>query len=139
MRCGSASSPSSDSRSHATAEPVERSSSDSGRHSACHDPAARSCSCAIAPSSVAASPGACCAQASAQIAATGLRLCGIADEPPAFASRTSATSVWESSTTSRATFATAPDVTASALASSPTRPRSVCHGSSGSGSPSSSA
>ena len=82
IRCGSTSRPSSDSRSHATADPVERSSSPSGRHSACHEPAARSCSCAIAPSSVAASPGACCAHASAQIAATGLRLCGIAEEPP---------------------------------------------------------
>ena len=139
IRSGSASRPSSDSRSHATAEPVERSSSPSGRHSACHEPAARSCSCAIAPSSVAASPGACWAHPNAQIAATGLRLWGMVEDPPPFASRTSATSVCESSTMSRAAFATAPESTASADASSPIRPRCVCQGTAGSASPSSSA
>ena len=139
IRSGSASRPSSDSRSHATADPVERSSSPSGRHSACHEPAARSCSWAIAPSRVAARPGACWAQPSAQIAATGLRLWGIVDEPPPLASRTSATSVCESSTMSRATFATAPESTASADASSPIRPRWVCQGTPGSASPSASA
>ena len=115
MRSGSASSPSSDSRSQATAEPVERSSSPSGRHSACHAPAARSCSCAIAPSRVAASPGACCAHA--ERADRRDRVALVRHRRRArrpCASRTSATSVWESRTTSRATLATAPEVTASA-------------------------
>ena len=40
---------------------------------------------------------------------------------------------------SRAAFATAPEVTASAEASSPIRPRCVCHGTPGSASPSASA
>ena len=54
----------------------------SGRHSACQAPAPRSCSWTIAASSVATSPGACFAQPSAEIAATGLCLCGIEVEPP---------------------------------------------------------
>ena len=52
---------------------------------------------APAPSRRAASrraPGACCAQPSAEIAATGLCLCGIEVEPPPRPSRTSPTSVW---------------------------------------------
>ena len=70
------------SRSQAAAEPVARSSSRSGAHSACHAPAARSCSCSIAPSRSATRPGAWRAPASAEIAATGLCLWGMAEEPP---------------------------------------------------------
>ena len=107
----------------------------SGRHSLCQAPAARSCSWTIAASSVATRPGACCAQPSAEIAATGLCLCGIEVEPPPRPSRTSPTSVWASSVTSRAALPTAPAATPSAPASSPIRPRSVCHGSSGASRP----
>ena len=57
---------------------------------------------------MATSPGAWRAQARAEIAATGLRLCGIEEEPPGAASRTSPTSVCASSTTSPAGFAIAP-------------------------------
>ena len=122
-------------RSHAAAEPVERSSSVNGRHSACQLPAARSCSCAIAPRSVATSPGACAAHAAALTAATGLRLWGIVEEPPAAPSATSATSVWAMSVTSRAAFATTPQAVPSAPASSAGRVRIVCHGSTGWASP----
>ena len=48
----------------------------------CQAPADRSCSCSMAANRVPASPGARRAQARAEIAATGLCLCGIADEPP---------------------------------------------------------
>ena len=50
--------------------------------SACQLPRPRSCCCGMAPSSAATRCGARCAAASAIIEATGLRLCGIADEPP---------------------------------------------------------
>ena len=79
-------------------------------HSLCHAPAARSCSLAIAASST--PHGAAHAErAGARGAAepTGLRLCGIADEPPrppSAASATSPTSVCASSTMSSATFST---------------------------------
>ena len=59
----STSSPASSSRTSAAADPVSRSSAGSVSHSACHVPAPRSCSCAIAPSIVATSPGARCAHA----------------------------------------------------------------------------
>ena len=55
------------------------------------------------------------------------------------ASRTSPTSVWASSVTSRAALPTAPAATPSAPASSPIRPRSVCQGISGASRPRSAA
>ena len=70
------------SRSHAAPEPTARSRSVKGRHSACHAPAARWCSWCMVERSVATSPGAGRTDARALIAATGLPLCGIADEAP---------------------------------------------------------
>ena len=139
IRSGSTSSCSRHSRSQAAAEPVLRRSSRSGAHSACHAPAARSCSCSIAPRRLATRPGAWRAPASAEIAATGLCLCGMAEEPPRSAppSRTSPTSVWASRTTSPAALAAAPLASPRAAASSAMRVRVVCHGMTGSASPSS--
>ena len=82
MRPSSTVSRSRQSRSQAAAEPTVTSRSCSGRHSACQAPAARSCSCTIAAISVATSPGARAAQATALIAATGLFLWGRVDDPP---------------------------------------------------------
>ena len=115
------------------------SSARNGAHSACQAPAARSCSCSMQASRVATSPGACLAHARADTAATGLRLCGIEDEPPGAVSRTSPTSVWASRTTSPAALAIAPQAVPSPAASSAIRERSVCHGSTGASRPSSAA
>ena len=108
MRAGSTCSRRSDSPTQWAAEPVARSSPCSAGHSACHAPAARSASpLPAAVSSVATSPGTCIAAARAEMAAIGLRLCGIDDEPPAPSARSasSPTSSWASSTTSSATLA----------------------------------
>ena len=83
---------------------VRCTSAGSVSHSACQPPTARSCSCGIAASIVATSPGACTAAATASADATGLRLCGIDDDPPrpgAAGSATSPTSVCASSAMSR--------------------------------------
>ena len=108
-------------------------------HSACHRPADRCSSCGIPASTVATSPGSRCAQATASTAAAGLRLFGMADDPPGAATSTSASSVADSSTTSWATAASSPARTPHAAASSATRPRAVCHGVTGSARPSSAA
>ena len=72
------------SRNQAVAEPTVRNNSVNGRHSACQAPAPRSCSePPAAVSSVATSPGACAAQARAETAAIGFRLCGMARRPAA--------------------------------------------------------
>ena len=96
-------------------------------------------------------PGACLVQPRMAIAATGLCLCGIADEPPRrgeAASRgpgspppslTSAISDWASKVTSRAIFPSAAVTLPSAVARSMIRSRSVCQGSTGRARPSSSA
>ena len=90
-------------------------------------------------SRVATRPGARWAPAMAATAATGLCFCGRVDEPPrpGTPSATSPTSVWASSTMSRAGFASAPAATPSAPASSPIRVRSVCQGRTGACRPSS--
>ena len=79
------------SRSHAAAEPTETQQVAQRAHSACQAPAARSCSWTIAASSVATSPGACCAQPSARHGRDRVALVGhrrrAAAAPP---SRTSA-------------------------------------------------
>ena len=108
MRAGSTCSRRSDSPTQWVAEPVARSSPWSAGHSACHAPAARSASpLPAAVSNVATSPGTCIAAARAEMAAIGLRLCGIDDDPPAPAacSATSPTSSWARNTTSRPTLA----------------------------------
>ena len=134
IRAVSGRSPSRLSASQAAADPTVVSRSVSVGHSLCQAPAARSCSCSIAAKSVAASPGARRAQARAEIAATGLFLCGIADEPPrAPPSLTSATSVCASSTTSTATVATTPATAPSTPARSAIGRRTVCQGSGGVG------
>ena len=74
--------------SQSTAEPPARSRALSAGHSACHAPAARSKSWPPAAcSSVATRPGTCIAAARAQIAATGLCLWAIDEEPPAPSAR----------------------------------------------------
>ena len=107
-------------------------------HSACQAPAARSCSWPMHASIVATRPGARRAAATAAMAATGLRLCGIVDEPPrpSPASCASPTSVCASSTTSNPALPHAPAATPSAPARVASRVRSVCHGSTGACSPS---
>ena len=69
-------------RHRAAASPVRCTNSGSVCHSACQPPTPRSCSCGIAASIVATSPGARTAAAIAMTARTGFRLCGIDDEPP---------------------------------------------------------
>src|SRR5262249_22189029 len=64
------------------AEAVRVRSWESGCHSACQEPAARWSSCSAAEVRVARRPGACLVQLRTAIAATGLRLWGMADEPP---------------------------------------------------------
>ena len=51
-------------------------------HSACHTPAGRSCAAAIASSNVVRKPLAAPCAARMTVAETGLRLCGMAEEPP---------------------------------------------------------
>ena len=80
MRSASTSRPSSVSRSRAAAPPVYASASESAFHSACHAPAARSCSCSTRRSTPAAA-WTCSAQARTSTEPTGFRLCGIVDEP----------------------------------------------------------
>ena len=106
-------------------------------HSACHGPALRSWSCTWAAKIVAARFGAMVAAASAVAAATGLRLCGMVEEPPRPSpdgSNASATSVCIISETSRAILPHVPVRTANTQAASAMRSRWVCHGASGSGS-----
>ena len=77
------------------------------------------------------------AAASAVAAATGLRLCGMVDEPPRPSpdgSKASATSVCIISDTSRAILPQLPAAIATTDAASATRSRWPCHGASGSGS-----
>ena len=138
IRSGCTSSPSSTSRIAAAAPPVRARASESGCHSACQPPAARSCSCARPPVS---RPACACtrrAQAIARIEPVGLRLCGMRRGAAAPDSATSPTSVCDSSTTSSAIFESAPAARSSAAASSATRTRVACHGSAGSARPSSS-
>ena len=63
------------------AEPVSRSSSVSGSHSVCQAPAARCSSCSAPPPALPAASDPPRAARTA-ITATGLRLCGMAEEPP---------------------------------------------------------
>src|SRR5438034_4753177 len=67
---------------HCTAPEVNRKSSGTACHSACHPPVARSCSWTPAPRITGTVPMAIREQASAVVASTGLRLCGMADERP---------------------------------------------------------
>ena len=125
----------------ACAEPDStRTSSGSVSHSACHPPRPRSCSCGIAANIVATSPGARTAAASATAQATGLRFCGIVEEPPrpgADGSAASAISLCASSETSRAILPRTPTTFPHAAASAAKRSRSACHGNAGSVRPSS--
>ena len=126
-----------DSRAAASAPPVSASASESAPHSACHAPAARSCSCSP-PRAARPARAAVRAQARASTAVAGLRLCGIVDDPPPAASRTSPTSVCASRTTSRPIFAAAVARRPRARPpSSATGVRRACHGTSGTASPSS--
>ena len=136
MRAASTSSPSAMSTMAASAPDVTSISVGSVGHSACHGPALRSWSCTCAAKIVAARFGAMVAAASALAAATGLRLCGIVDEPPRPSpdgSKASPTSVCIISETSRAILPQVPVRIASTDAASAMRSRWVCQGASGRG------
>ena len=140
MRAASTSSPSAISTMAASAPEVTSSSIGKVGHSACHGPALRSCSCTCAAKIVAARLGAMMAAASAAAAATGLRLCGMVEEPPRPSpegSNASATSVCIISWMSRAILPQVPARIASTEAASAMRSRWVCQGASGNGSSSS--
>ena len=97
--------------------------------SACQSPRPRWCACGIAASSVAAWCGARVAAAMATIAATGLRLCGIAEEVPRpawRASATSPTSPCASSARSRPILPSAPQSTATPQPSATQASRCAC-------------
>ena len=91
-RSGNTTSPSASSAAVAAAPPASRRQSRSGCHSACHGPAGRSSSASIDCASTAASAGTCSAADRISVASTGLRFCGIADEPPRPSPAGSATS-----------------------------------------------
>ena len=100
-------------------------------HSAGQLPSPRSCSCTAAVNIVATSPGTRVAAAMATDAPTGLRFCGIVDEPPrpgALGSATSPTSVCASSARSRASLPSPAVRMPSAVAHSQSASRCVCHG-----------
>ncbi len=137
MRAASTSSPSAISTMAASAPEVTSSSVGSVGHSACQGPALRSWSCTCAAKIVAARLGAMVAAASALAAATGLRLCGMVEEPPRPSpdgSNASPTSVCIISETSRAILPQVPARMANTEAASAMRSRWVCQGASGSGS-----
>ena len=137
MRAASTSSPSAISTIAASAPEVTSSSVGKVGHSACQGPALRSWSCTCAAKIVAARLGAMVAAASALAAATGLRLCGMVEEPPRPSpdgSKASPTSVCIISETSRAILPQVPAMMANTEAASAMRSRWVCQGASGSGS-----
>ena len=104
-------------------------------HSACQPPSPRSCSCTIAASMTDTSPGTLVAAASTTAHATGLRLCGIVEEPPrpgAAGSKASPISVCIISDTSCAIFPSVPTSKPSVVATSATRSRCACQESPGS-------
>ena len=103
-------------------------------HSACQWPMPRSFSCGIAASKVETRPGTRSAADKAIADPTGLRFCGIAEEPPrpsAAGSNTSAISVCISSETSRAILPRVPVSKPQKAPTSVTRSRSACQGRSG--------
>ncbi len=103
-------------------------------HSACQPPTARSCSCDHRRQHRGHQARRLHRRRHRPRRRTGLRLCGIDEEPPrpgAAASATSPTSVCASRAMSRPTLPSAPQVRPSAHATSTTRLRSVCHGRSG--------
>ena len=105
--------------------------------SACQLPRPRSCSCAIADSSAATRCGARCAAASANIDDTGLRLCGMALEPPRPApdgSASSPISPCPIKAQSVAILLKEPTSTPISQPSETQSPRCVCHTPCGSGS-----
>ncbi len=137
MRTASTSSPSAISTIAASPPEVTSISVGSVGHSACQGPALRSWSCTCAAKIVAARLGAMVAAASALAAATGLRLCGMVEEPPRPSpegSKASPTSVCIISDTSRAILPQVPAIMANTEAASAMRSRWVCQGASGSGS-----
>ena len=135
MRSTSTSRSSSRSARRSAAPAVRASAVRSGSHSACQGPAARWCSWSWAPSTIEARPFTWWAAETTSVARAGLRLCGMADEPPLEPSRTSPTSVRASAMTSVATLPTLPATIASVDASSAVRTRVVCQGSGGATSP----
>ena len=142
MAAASTSRPCSDARAWATAPPARASRSVMVSHSACQPPAARSCSAPSASSTTGTRAVPRLAAVTAATACTGLRLCGMVDDPPrpgAAASATSPTSVWESSTTSPPILAAVPATMPRLAASSAGRWRAECQGRAGSARPSSAA
>lgn len=123
----------------AVALPAHSKSAPIVHQSACQVPRPRSCSPGSCASRVDTRPGARSPAWSASIEATGLRLCGIAEEPPRPAppgSNTSATSPCISSDTSRPIRAIAPVSSPSSAPRRATRSRLPCQEISGAVSPS---
>ena len=136
IRAASTSRPSAISTMAASPPEVTSSRFGSVGHSACQGPALRSWSCTCAANIVAARFGAMVAAASAVAAATGLRLCGMVEEPPRpspAGSNASPTSVCIISETSRAILPQVPAMIAITEAASAKRSRWVCQGASGNG------
>ena len=103
-------------------------------HSACQPPKPRSCSCTIALNITDTSPGTRVDADNTTAEATGLRLCGIVDDPPrpgAEGSNASPISVCINSDTSRAILPKVPTTRPSVVATSATLSRWLCHGTSG--------
>ena len=142
MRAASTSSPSARRRASASAPEARPNRLGTALHSACHAPAGRSCAATIEASMVATCPGAVAAAERMIVAETGLRLCGMAVDPPrpgTCGSATSATSVEARLATSPAILPSAPIRIASQLAASAIAARRVCQAMEGAASRSSAA
>ncbi len=134
MRSGSTSKPWLTSSACFKAPDTSRQISGRVSHSACHRPRLRSCSWGMALNIVATSPGTRVAALINTAAPTGLRLCGMVDEPPlpgADGSNTSAASVCINRLRSRPSLPRLPAIRPSTPANSTSRSRWVCQGCSG--------
>ena len=131
MRSGSTTRPAAIRSSASSALPAASTSSGTVTSSACQPPSARSCSPTELESRVVSSPGARAAAVRAWRQATGLRLWGIALEPPTpftgADSSISPTSACESSATSRAILPTVVVTSASSVRSRVSSSRWSCH------------
>lgn len=140
MRGASTVSPSASSAAWDDAAAVSSASSPSAGHSACQPPSGRSSTAAPAPASTPdASPGASSAVRLSRTLSTGFCFCGIAEDAPrpgAVGSRSSPISGRDRRRTSLARRDRAAATSASAPAARTTGVLVVCHGASGTSSPS---
>ena len=140
MRAASTVSPSATSAIDSSATPADCTMPSTAGHSACHPPAARSCSCTMPATKFASSPGVRLDAAMASMQAVGFRLFGMVDDPPRPSppgSAASPTSPCMSSATSSAIFPRLAVQMPSAAINAASRSRWPCHGASGHGRPSS--